>query len=75
MSLAGLPKKRTADTKPPFLGANVWALASWGLFIGLLDTFFWKAFLRPLVFLTVPALVGVLVAGWISRSKSALGTE
>jgi hypothetical protein len=75
MLLLPFPKRKTANTKPAFLGTNVWVWISWGLFIGLFNAFYWKAFLRPLVFLTVPVLVGGLVAGWISRPEPALGTK
>ena len=75
LSVLCSPKRKTANTKPAVLGTNVWVWVSWGLFIGLFNVFYWKAFLRPLVFLTVPALVGGLVAGWISRPKPALGVK
>ncbi len=75
MLLLGSSKSNRAKTRPALLGTNVWVWFSWGLFIGLFSVFYWKAFQRPLVFLTTPALVGGFVAGWVSRPKPVLGTE
>jgi hypothetical protein len=75
MLLIGSPKSKGAKTRPALLGTNVWVWLSWGLFIGLFSVFYWKAFQRPLVFVTTPALVGGFVAGWVSRPKPVLGTD
>lgn len=75
MLLIDSPKGKAAKTRPALLGSNVWVWLSWGLFFGLFSVFEWKAFQRPLVFLTTPALIGGFVAGWVSRPKPVPETE
>jgi hypothetical protein len=69
MLLFGFPKTKVPNAKPALLGTNAGVWFLWGLFFGLFSVFYWKAFQRPLVFLTAPALVGGFVAGWVSRPK------
>ena len=75
MLLLGSSKSKDANTKPALLGTNAWVWFSWGLFFGLFSVFYWRAFQRPLIFVTTPALVGGFVAGWVSRPKPVLGAE
>jgi hypothetical protein len=67
MLLLGSSKSKGANTRPPLLGTNIWVWFAWGLFMGLFGVFYGKAFQRPLVFLTAPALAGGFIAGWVSR--------
>jgi hypothetical protein len=75
MYLIGSPKRRSAKTTPALLGTNAGVWLLWGLFMGLFSVFYWKAFHRPLVFVTTPALLGGFVAAWVSRAKPVLSTE
>jgi hypothetical protein len=57
-------RKRKADSiKPAFSYADVLFSGFIGLEFGLLIAFGWQAFHRPLIFLTVLAFVGCVLAG------------
>jgi hypothetical protein len=48
----------------------MWALA--GLWFSLVTTLRWRSFHRPIVFVTVAAIAGVLLVGWFRRKDNPL---
>jgi hypothetical protein len=55
----------TAEERIPHL--TMWALA--GLWFGIMTTFHWRAVHRPIVFVTVAALAGMVLVGRIFRKR------
>lgn len=67
-----LRQDKTLPRRVRVLNLALWApLAVW---FGIVTTFGWRAWHRPLLFMTVGLLLGMFLVGWVFRTKSATDT-
>ena len=75
MLLWDFPRRSDAHSKPGLSFLSVLGLAFASLGFGLMATFQWRAFRRPLILLSVASLVGATVLSRWARRKVSSVTE
>ena len=65
-------RRASANRNPAWRIGDVIDWALMGLAFGIVVTFHWRAFHRPLVFVTVAVFAVAFLVGWIRRKKRPL---